>query len=337
MGLSPAAILAEKMSAGFPSIKYFLLVGIAGGVPSYGSAGAVSEIVLGDVVVSSPRGNHGGVMQYDKGSWQGQGRLHFRGYTNGLPGDLLAAVNNFRAEGLSRHKIPEILKHMRLKLDEKRQHQYNDPGPNRDRLYNDNYAHQGTEHDDCKEVCDADYTRSRYERGEGAIRQPDEPFVHFGNIASSNQLQISAVERERVRLEHEVICFEMEAAGVMEEHPCVVIRGICDYADSHKNKGWQNFAAATAAACAKALLLMIPAADDTTPVEPSKPAPSASTPQSSSLMIGDHNRDSNIVDNRGSVREYRLGDANSGFQAFSVYGPVSNTFNTRTGMSRESP
>src|SRR4051812_17746834 len=99
MGLSGAAVLAEKMRAGFPNIKYFVLVGIAGGVPRYGPTGVVSEIVLGDVVVSSPRGNYGGVLQYDKGAWQGEGRLNFRGHTDGVPRDLLAAVNNFWAEG----------------------------------------------------------------------------------------------------------------------------------------------------------------------------------------------------------------------------------------------
>jgi hypothetical protein len=77
------------MSTEFPNIKYFLLIGIAGGVPRYGPAGAVSEIVLGDVVVSSPRGNHGGVLQYDKGAWEGQGRLNYRGHTNSVPGDLM--------------------------------------------------------------------------------------------------------------------------------------------------------------------------------------------------------------------------------------------------------
>jgi nucleoside phosphorylase len=131
IGLSQAAILAEKMHAGFPNIRYFLLVGIAGGVPRYGPAGATSEIVLGDVVVSSPRGNHGGVLQYDKGAWEGQGRLNFRGHTNGVPSDLMAAVNNFCAEGSSKTNIAEVLKQMRLKLDDKRHHQYDDPSPNR--------------------------------------------------------------------------------------------------------------------------------------------------------------------------------------------------------------
>jgi hypothetical protein len=59
------------------------------------------------------------------------------------------------------------------------------------------------------------------------------------------------------------MCFEMGSAGLMEEYPCVVVWGICDYADSHKNKGWQNYVAATAVAYAKELLDMIPAIDAT--------------------------------------------------------------------------
>jgi len=70
------------------------------------------------------------------------------------------------------------------------------------------------------------------------------------------------VSRDRLSAElGGVLCFEMEAAGLMNEFPCLVIRGICDYADSHKNKTWQPYAAATAAACAKELLLLIPAAE----------------------------------------------------------------------------
>jgi nucleoside phosphorylase len=49
----------------------------------------------------------------------------------------------------------------------------------------------------------------------------------------------------------------MEAAGVMNIVPCLVIRGIADYADSHKNKIWQEYASATAAAYAKSLLRVV--------------------------------------------------------------------------------
>jgi hypothetical protein len=53
----------------------------------------------------------------------------------------------------------------------------------------------------------------------------------------------------------------MEAAGLMNQLPCLVIRGICDYADSHKSKRWQDYAALTAAAYAKILLLKTPKSD----------------------------------------------------------------------------
>jgi hypothetical protein len=53
----------------------------------------------------------------------------------------------------------------------------------------------------------------------------------------------------------------MEAAGLMNTFPCLLIQGICDYADSHKNKRWQPYAAATAAAFAKELLSAIPGAE----------------------------------------------------------------------------
>jgi hypothetical protein len=46
----------------------------------------------------------------------------------------------------------------------------------------------------------------------------------------------------------------MEAAGLMSQLPFLAIRGICDYCDSHKNKGWQGYAAFTAAVYTKLLL-----------------------------------------------------------------------------------
>jgi nucleoside phosphorylase len=60
--------------------------------------------------------------------------------------------------------------------------------------------------------------------------------------------------RDALAKEHGVLCFEMEAAGLVNSFPCLVVRGICDYADSHKNKEWQGYAAMAAAAYAKDLL-----------------------------------------------------------------------------------
>ncbi|KAL7918284.1 hypothetical protein ACQKWADRAFT_304609 [Trichoderma austrokoningii] len=79
-------------------------------------------------------------------------------------------------------------------------------------------------------------------------------FIHYGVIASADQVKKNAIIRDQLALQHEVLCFEMEAAGLMNEFPCLVIRGICDYSDAHKNDDWQGYAAMTAAAYAKSFL-----------------------------------------------------------------------------------
>lgn len=85
------------------------------------------------------------------------------------------------------------------------------------------------------------------------------PQVHYGLVGSANQLMKDCATRERLRQEKGIICFEMEAAGLMDNFPCIAIRGICDYSDTHKSKRWQPYAAAAAAAYAKELLGCIPA------------------------------------------------------------------------------
>lgn len=64
--------------------------------------------------------------------------------------------------------------------------------------------------------------------------------------------------RENLRKALGLLCFEMEAAGLVDDFPCLVIRGICDYSDSHKNKRWQPYAALTAAVYGKELLSRLP-------------------------------------------------------------------------------
>lgn len=84
------------------------------------------------------------------------------------------------------------------------------------------------------------------------------PAVHYGVIASGDQEIECGVMRDEAKKALGAMCFEREAAGLMNNFPCLVIRGIGDYADTHKNKRWQVYAAATAAAFAKALLEYVP-------------------------------------------------------------------------------
>ncbi|KAL0780155.1 hypothetical protein CaCOL14_004639 [Colletotrichum acutatum] len=92
-------------------------------------------------------------------------------------------------------------------------------------------------------------------------RSDTDPVIHYGAIASGNQVMKNSAERDIAARSLDVVCFEMEAAGIMDVVPCLPIRGICDYADSHKNKIWQRYAAAAAAACAREILSVLPSAD----------------------------------------------------------------------------
>ncbi|KIX08700.1 uncharacterized protein Z518_03357 [Rhinocladiella mackenziei CBS 650.93] len=126
---------------------------------------------------------------------------------------------------------------------------YDYPGQEHDQLFESDYQHEGGK--TCQN-CDIQRVRKRRQRLDPRVR------VHYGTIGSSNSVIRDAVERDKLKQKYNILCVEMEAAGLMAAAPCLVIRGICDYADSHKNKQWQPFAAAAAASYAKELLLVLP-------------------------------------------------------------------------------
>ncbi|KAL5049636.1 nucleoside phosphorylase domain-containing protein [Aspergillus fruticulosus] len=75
-----------------------------------------------------------------------------------------------------------------------------------------------------------------------------DPYPHHSWIVSGNQVIKEAAKRDALAQEMDILCFEAEAAGLMDQFPCLVFRGICDYCDSHKNKECQGYAALAAAA-----------------------------------------------------------------------------------------
>ena len=237
-GTNSAAEVAVQLKIAFPSTRFGLMVGIGGGVPS-----EEADIRLGDVVVSKPHKVHGGVVQYDSGKATPSG-FERTGLLNTPPTVLLNAVANLRAKHMrGKRRLGEYLS----KLDSLPDFTREAAGP--DVLFSAAYDHK-KEAATCKE-CDTSHLVARKPRGQ--------TMVYYGTIASGNQVMRSAAERDWVSAElGGVLCFEIEAAGLMNSFPCLVIRGICDYADSHKNKRWQSYAAATAAACAKEVLSVIP-------------------------------------------------------------------------------
>ena len=241
IGTNSAAVVAVQMKSAFNSIRFGLMVGIGGGVPS-----VEAHLRLGDVVVGIPHKGHGGVVQYDLGKATPSG-FERTGFLNSPPAILLNSIAQLRAKHIrERSRLLEYAS----KLNGLPTFAREDTGP--DILFQADYNHVGGA------------TCERCSKARVVDRKPriEEAVVHYGTIASGNQVMRDAAERDRVSSElGGVLCFEMEAAGLMNSFPCLVIRGICDYADSHKNKRWQPYAAGTAAAYAKEVLSVIPTAD----------------------------------------------------------------------------
>jgi nucleoside phosphorylase len=244
-GTVSAAKAATMMQFNFPSIRFGLMVGIGGGIPS-----ASADIRLGDIVVSAPTEKEPGVVQYDLGRVEKGGDFQRKGTLNKPPVLLLSAVKAMQAkyaleENLSNH-ISTGFKRWFPKWAAEREY----PGTNFDRLFVADYHHVND-----NVTCDGcDHRKAVSRKPRGSLY----PVIHYGNIASGNQVIKDGLTRDRLASKERVICFEMEAAGLIDEFRCLVIRGISDYSDSHKNNVWQPYAAATAAAYAKELLLEIP-------------------------------------------------------------------------------
>ena len=77
-------------------------------------------------------------------------------------------------------------------------------------------------------------------------------------IASGEAVIKNGALRDQLAEQYGVLCFEMEVAGALADFPCIVIRGISDYCDSHKNDQWHGYAAAVAAAYARQLFFHMP-------------------------------------------------------------------------------
>ena len=265
IGTSSATAVATYMVNAFPAIRFGLMVGIGGGVPP--------KVRLGDVVVSVPAGQLPGVVQWDMGKAELGGQFKRTGALSNQPTLLLTALAQMETRHeLEGSKMPEYLeapgeKYPRLVAKYLRTDRLEDvlfkvsyghvsktekdPGAKQgDRYGEEEEKEENGELDEDKEdscqFCD---------KGQTVKRKQRETRVHYGTIASGNQVIKDAAFRDRLSKGlGGVLCVEMEAAGLLDNYPCIVIRGICDYADSHKNKEWQEHAAATAAAFAKELL-----------------------------------------------------------------------------------
>jgi nucleoside phosphorylase len=249
-GTSSAAGVARDMLHSFPNVRIGLMVGIGGGAPS-----TRHDVRLGDIVVSTPRDGKGGVLQYDFGKTIQDQSFRQTAFLNRPPTVLLTAVSGLKVQyQRKRHQLEEAI-NVILEENEDLREELGRPDASSDRLYKPDVVHPPDKKSSCVKVCGVDPSKSVEQLKR--TKQPQSPIIHYGLIASANQLMKDARVRDKLAAEHDVLCFEMEAAGLMNHFPCLVVRGICDYSDSHKNEEWQGYAATAAAAYAKDLLCRI--------------------------------------------------------------------------------
>lgn len=236
-----ANIVARNIMTSFQNVRYILMVGIGGGIPS-----KKYPVRLGDIAVSEPSGGFPGVVQSDFGKWETDG-FKITGSLNRPAEGLIRAIGAMKRLQLrNRSHIHDYVKHFKGSVAEPQSWKYQ--GRDSDPIYKDDL--ESRPNGVCGK-CDADSELS-----------PD-PEVHYGIIASGNQVIKNAEQRDKLYGQLEACCVEMEAFGLMNNFPCLIVRGISDYADGRKNDKWQPYAALTAAAYAKELLLHLSSVEGT--------------------------------------------------------------------------
>lgn len=269
MGKALVAGSAANLRTSYPSLRLVILLGICGGVPS-------RNVFLGDVIISEA------IVQYDLGR-QYPGQFITKGAAEGNLGSPNKDIRSLMAWCRSQHGREDLrdnaaifLRTLQDAASEKRyQVDYRYPELSRDQLYRAAYRHKHTASQPPCTVCSEGVDEVCSEAIQASCAElgcPDDQLVHrprptgakgshepcpdifVGRVASGDTVMKSGEHRDKIANQHDIIAFEMEGAGAWDEVPCIVVKGICDYADSHKSKGWQPYAAATASAVVKAIL-----------------------------------------------------------------------------------
>lgn len=275
MGKVNATSTATSCSMSYTQIKIACVVGVCGVAPQTIDG---DEVLLGDVIIGDQ------IVAYDTG----------RRYSDGirLKDDLsyktTATSHSIRRfmktmqTGHYRDLVPRQATEQLKLVQDKYPDKYKSPQRSEDRLFLPRYRHKhqlpGVCHI-CREcttasepVCNSSLISTCQDLGcdEAQVvprrrlvdsRIQESLVVHWSTFASADTVLKSAQDRDQIAEGHGVVGFEMEATGACEVFPCIVIKGACDYADSHKNKNWQKYAAITAACVMKTLLQWYPRTD----------------------------------------------------------------------------
>lgn len=287
-GTGAAAALASHIKTAFRNIRVGLLVGVAAGIPRL-SGSLQRDIRLGDILVAMPDGDDAAVVAYDLGKATATGfEILRRGHSMDRTASKVSA-----AIGVIKRMAPKEPEcfgpfYDNMKDEEHASGTFADPGQDKDQLYDD----------------EGHVVPRASRRSDRRTR------VWYGPIGSGEKLMKNAQLRDELRANHNVLGLEMEAAGTMNTLPVGVIRGVCDYADPHKNKQWQPYAAAMAAAYAKAILEEIPLPRHEE--APDKTAPLEGLPRHEESTDGGVDQHSSDPERKGASAQNYVNGANHG-------------------------
>lgn len=267
IGMEAASTAAQSLRMSFPSINLVLLVGVCGAVP-WTPDDKKTEIVLGDVIVSEVLVQLDNIRQYPHGTQRRQDTIYDSPMKPSE--EVIGLLQCLKTQA----ELNRLRKKMMDNLGELLRKPAMDticPPVSEDKLFEPNYIHR--HHSGCPEcstsesVCNAALKSScdaipcddaRLIRRDRLLAQadgaPSNHMIHFGSIGTGNVVMKSAEHRDKWAETEKLIGFEMEGAGIWNKFNCLIIKGVCDYADSHKNKKWQKYAAAVAASVAKGVL-----------------------------------------------------------------------------------
>lgn len=220
-----ASAVASHLSHSFPHLEHVLMVGIAGGVPHLTDPD--KHVRLGDIVIS----DQNGVVQYDHLKLESH-QILMRSAAAPPSAALLGKVRVLEAARLA-GRYPWEQHIVRAVVEGAGR-----PDASTDKLF---VAGVETSHPS------------------DAFRRSGQPRIHYGTIGSSNVLLKDPATRDTLREGYGVRAIEMEASGIADGTwtaglGYIIIRGISDYCDEHKNDVWQGYAAVVAAAYARALI-----------------------------------------------------------------------------------
>lgn len=260
MGKSFASSATSTLRLSFPNVRLVLVVGICGGVPSPSSNGTNKDIFLGDIVISDE------IVVHDFGKTLPTGFSQKLSETVPVSNREVRTFLHKLKGPRGYNRLIEKSHHHLANLQRERPDVYLYPLRQSDRLFESSYHHTHRSASNCKACKEKSYCKAAHDATCEVLKcsskrlvprsrsAPDCIDVHFGRMASGDTVMKSSIDRDRIAREANVIAFEMESAGVHDNLPCIVVKGVCDYADSHKDKLWQKCSAGGAAACAKALL-----------------------------------------------------------------------------------